>query len=150
MHILPEVFIDKQNASIHNLLDYINGDSEGTFPLDPSEYDRKKILSEARERWDAMCENLDLPSEWKRRSGGWKVWDRTIPAEIRAMDILRLGRKSVLERLKPVRLKFAEENLSSVEDIVATWEFELVESFIGSLRTKLIKGEVSHTHLLLD
>lgn len=66
LHILPEVFIDKQNASIHNLLDYINGDSEGTFPLDPNEYDRKKILSEARERWDAMCENLDLPSEWKR------------------------------------------------------------------------------------
>ena len=149
-HILPEVFIDKQDASIHNLLDYINGDGEGTFPVDSNRYDCKKILSEARERWDAMCENLDLPSEWKRRPGGWKVWDHTIPAEIRAIDVLRLGRKSIQERPKPVRLKIAEENLSSVEDIVASWEFELVESFIGSLRTKLVKGELSHTHLLLD
>ena len=51
--ILPEVinFNDDslQDASIHNPLDYINSDNEGTFPLDPNEY-TKKVLSKARER----------------------------------------------------------------------------------------------------
>jgi archaellum component FlaC len=150
-HVLPEVFNDDgQDTSIHNLLDYINGDSEGTFPLDPNEYDHKKILSEARERWSALCEKLNLPSEWKRRRGGWKVWDHMIPAEIRAMDILRLGRKSILERLKPVGLKFAEENLKSIEDSMSSWEFELVARFVGSLRTNMVKVALSHKYLSLD
>ena len=151
-HVLPEVFNDdsQQDASIHNLLDYINGDNEGAFPLDPKEYDHKKVLSEARERWSTMCEKLDLSSEWKRRRGGWKVWDHMIPAEIRALDVLRLGRKSILERLKPVTLKVAEENLSLIEDSMSSWEFELVSRFVGSLRTNLVKSRLIHKHLTLD
>ena len=151
-HVLPEVFNDdsQQDASMHNLLDYINGDNKGTLPLDPKEYNHKKVLSEARERWSTMCERLDLPSEWKRRQGGWKVWDHMIPAEIRALDILRLGRKSILERLKPVGLKFAEKNLSSIENSMSSWEFELVSRFVGALRTNLVKGRLTHEHLTLN
>ena len=149
-HILPEIFVNKQDASIHDLLDYLNSDYKGTFPFGANEYNYKKILSEARERWDAMCEKLDLPCEWKKRRGGWKVWDSTIPSEIRAMDVLRLGRKSILDNPKPVSLKFVEENLLSIEDIIPSWEFELVVNFIGSLRTKLVKGELVHKCLLLD
>ena len=94
-----------------------------------------------------MCEKLDLLSKWKRRRGGWKVWDHMIPAEIRAMDVLRLGRKSILERLKPVALKFAEENLASIEDSMSSWEFELVAS---SLRTNLVKGGTNHKWTTFD
>ena len=150
-HVLPEVFVDRKDVNIHDLLDYINSDStEGTLPLDPNKYDHKKILSEARGRWDAMCEKLGLPSEWKRKRGGWKVWDHVISAEIRAMDVLRLGRKSILEKPKPVRLKFVEENLSSIENSMSSWEFELVVKFITSLRTNLLKSGLSHDYLLLD
>lgn len=150
LHVLPEVFVNKQDASIHDLLDYLNSDDKGTFPLDASEYDCKKILSEARERWGAMCEKLDLPSEWKTRRGDWKVCDGTIPSEIRAMDILRLGRESILDKPKSVSLKFVEESLSSIKDVVPSWEFELVVSFIGSLRTKLVKSGLAHKCLLPD
>ena len=79
------------------------------------------------------------------------MWDHVIPAEIRAMDVLRLGRKSILEKPKPVRLKFTEENLWSIENnIMSSWEFELVAKFITSLRTNLLKSGLSHDYLLLD
>ena len=55
--ILPEVinFNDDslQDASIHNPLDYINSDNEGTFPLDPNEYTKKYYPR--RERGGALC-----------------------------------------------------------------------------------------------
>ena len=130
--MLPEVFVNEQDPSVHTLLDYLNGDDES---LDSNKYNCEKILSDARERWDIMCEKLGLPNEWKKRAGGWKVWDHTVPPEIRAMDILRLGR-TILDGSKPVSLKFAEENLSSSEDGMPSWQFELVASFIGSLMEK--------------
>ena len=145
--VLPEVFVNEQDPSVHTLLDYLNGDDRSIFPLDSNKYNCEKILSDARERWDIMCEKLDLPSEWKKRAGGWKVWDRTIPPEIRALDILRLGR-NILDGPKPVSLKFAKENLSSIEDDMPSWQFELVASFIGSLRAKMVKSGLSHKYLL--
>ena len=148
-HVLPEVFVNEQDPSVHALLDYLNGNDRSIFPLDSNKYNCEKILSDARERWDIMCEKLDLPSEWKKRAGGWKVWDCMIPPVIRAMDILRLGR-NILDGSKPVSLKFAEENLSSVEDDMPSWQFELVASFIGSLRENMVKSALHHKHLLLD
>ena len=66
-----------------------------------------------------------------------------------ALDILRLGRKSILERVKPIALKVAEENLSLIEDSMSSWEFELVSRFVGSLRTNLVKGQLTHKYLIL-
>ena len=150
--MLPEVFVNEQDVdpSVNALLDYLNGDGGSIFPLDSNEYNCEKILSDARERWDIMCEKLDLPNEWKKRAGGWKVWDHTIPPEIRAMDISPKTWRNILDGSKPVSLKFAKENLSPIEDDMPPWQFELVASFIGSLREKIMKSGLNHKLLLLD
>jgi hypothetical protein len=85
----------------------------------------------------ALCSHI-LPEVFD--DNGWKVWDHMIPAEIRAMDVLRLGRKSILERMKPVGLKFAEENLSLIEDSISPWGQEKGGQLCAKILSFLMSG----------
>ena len=84
-YVLPEVFMNNLSASLHDLLNSKNT----LFPLSPDEYDCKKILHEARKRWVVVCKDFKFPDEWKTRSGGWNIYDCTVPGDIRAIGVLK-------------------------------------------------------------
>ena len=147
-YVLPEVFMNNSSASIHDLLNFLNSD-DAIFPLDPNEHDCKKILREARKRWAIVCKDFRFPDEWKTRSGGWKVFDCTVPGDIRAIEVLKKCGVRV-NFPNPISLKYAEENVESMKDELPLWQFKLVADFIGSLREKMIKNGLHHDHILLD
>ena len=57
---------------------------------------------------------------------------------------------TVLSLVTSVSLKYAEENLESIKNNMALWQFELVAAFIGLLREKMTKSGLHHDYLLLD
>ena len=145
-HVLPEVYMSTKCASLHDLLDILN-DNE-PFPLDPDKCDCEKILDEATERWGNLCKALDFPNEWITKTGGWSIYDCTVPNDIRAIEILKLSRVSVTYQ-EPVSLKHAEQHVESLKDEMPLSQFNLVAPFIGSLRDKMIKNGLCHDKLLL-
>ena len=148
-YVLPEVFMNNSSASLHDLLNFLNSD-DALFPLDPNEYDRKKILHEARKRWVIVCKDFRFPDEWKTRSGGWKVFDCTVPGDIRAIEVLKMFAGVRVNFPNPISLKYAEENVESMKDELPPWQFKLVSEFIGSLREKMMKNGLHHDYILLD
>ena len=142
-HVLPDVFVNESCPSLHDLLDYLN-ESEEYFPLDPSEYNCEVILKNARERWENVCEIFNFPDEWKTKTGGWrKIIDCTVPGDIRAMELLKLN----VVTKQPVSLTYAEQNVELIKDKMAPWQFELVASFITSLRDKMKKSGIHHANI---
>ena len=135
-------------ASLHELLTFLN-DSENMdiLPLDPSEYDREKVLHDARERWVVVCENFNFPDEWKTRTGGWSIYDITVPGDIVAIELLKES-GLVMPYPSCVSLKYAEDNVESIKDEMPVWQFDLVAAFIGSLRDKMTKSGLHHNDLL--
>ena len=147
-NVLPEIFMKGLNANLHHLLNHLN-DPAQHFPLDPNVYDRDKILCEARERWAIVCKTFDFPIEWQMKTGEWDVYDCTVPGDIRAIEVLKLSGTS-MPCTSHISLKYAEENLESIKNNMAPWQFELVAAFIGSLREKMTKSGLHHDYLLLD
>ena len=147
-YVLPEVFMNNSSASLHDLLDFLNSD-DTLFPLDPNEYDCKKILREARKRWVIVCKDFRFPDEWKTRMGGWKIFDCTVPGDIRAIEVLKMSGVTI-NFPNPISLKYAEQNVESMKDELPPWQFKLVAAFIGSLREKMIKNGLHHDYILLD
>ena len=147
-YVLPEVFMNNSSACLHDLLNFLNGD-DSLFPLDPDEYDCMKILREARNRWAIVCKDFRFPDEWKKRRGGWKVFDRTVPGDFRAIEVLKRYGVNV-NFPHPISLKYAEQNVESMKDELPPWQFKLVAAFIGSLREKMIKNGLHHDYILLD
>jgi hypothetical protein len=147
-YVLPEVFMNNSSASLHDLLNFLNSD-DTLFPLDPKEYDCKKILCEARKRWAIVCKDFKFPDEWKTRKGGWKVFDCTVPGDIRAIDVLKMCGVRI-NFPNPISLRYAEQNVESMKDELPPWQFKLVATFIGSLREKMIKNGLHHDYILLD
>ena len=147
-HVLPEIFMNDAGASLHCLLDLLNGDDK-RFPLDPNKYDYEKILCEARKRWENVCKSFDFPDEWKTKMGGWSVSDCTVPGDIRTIEVLKLSGVSITYP-NPISLKYAEENVEYIKDEMPPWQFELVDAFIYSLRDKIMKSGLHYDKLLLD
>lgn len=147
-YVLPEVFMNNSSASLHDLLNILNSD-DSLFPLDPNEYDCKKILCDARNRWAIVCKDFKFPDEWKKRKGGWKAFDCTVPGDIRAIEVLKMCGVRV-SFPHPISLKYAEQNVESMKDELPPWQFHLVAAFIGSLREKMIKNGLHHDYILLD
>ena len=83
------------------------------------------------------------------KSGEWDIYDRTVPGDIRAIEVLKLSGTSMF-CTGAISLKCAEENLECIKHIMALWQFELVAAFIGSLREKMTKSGLHHDYLLLD
>ena len=149
-YVLPDVFMNDQGASLHDLLNMLNKNSEDIhIPLDPNEHDREEILRDARKRWAVMCKDFKLPADWKTRTGGWSVYDCTVPGDIRAIEVLKRTVVSV-NFPNPISLKYAEENVDSMKDDMPLWQFKLVTGFIGSIREKMIKSGLHHDYLILD
>ena len=146
-HVLPEVFVADVGASLHELLTFLNDSDVEILPLDPSEYDREKVLHDARERWVVVCENFNFPDEWKTRTGGWSIYDVTVPGDIVAIELLK---ESGLFMPYPscISLKYAKENVEFIKGEMPAWQFDLVAAFIGSLRDKMTKSGLHHKDLL--
>lgn len=147
-YVLPEIFKNDSSASLHDLLNHLNSENE-PFPLNPTEYDREKILHKARERWEIICKDFNFPKEWQTKAGDWDIYDRTVPDDIRPIEILKLSGFGAICST-PISLKYAEQNVESIEDEMAPWQFKLVTGFIGSLRDKMTKSGLCHDSLLLD
>ena len=144
-HVLPEVFSKSNNAKIDDLLKMLNSGDEEYVPLDPAKYDIRAILSEARQRWDKVCEDLKLPPAWKKRTGEQKIifYHRSVPDIFRAMSLLRHKRNFVAHP-NPVSVQVAEETVktASIRQDLEEWEFRLVKDFILSLRANIEKSGI--------
>ena len=108
--LLPEMFLDDECATLRELLNYLNSDNEQL----PEEVNSEKVLSEARQRWETMCDKLELPDEWKTKTGEWKLSDYTVPNVLRAVELLR-NRGVSLACPECIDLKYVEQNVLSVE-----------------------------------
>ena len=138
-HVIPEVFSKSKStasANIDSLLNMLNSGDEGYVPLDPVKHDIKAILSRARPRWEKLCDDLKLPTKWKKVTG--KEVDftyRSVPCIFRTMALLKRERNPVAHPT-PVSLQEAKKKVdkSSIRNDFEYWEFELVKEFILSLQ----------------
>jgi hypothetical protein len=119
------------------------------FPLDPNEYDRERVLSNARNKWGILCKNFNFPNAWKTKADEWTIADCSVPRDIRAIEVLKTGGVSINYPC-PISLKYAEENVESMQDELPPGHFKLVAEFIGSLREKIAKTGLHHNNLCLD
>ena len=142
-HVLPEVFSKSSGVKIDHLLKILNGGDKDA--LDPTKYNVQAVLSEARQRWDKVCENLNLPPAWKKRTGEKKVksFHQSAPDIFRAIDLLRHKRNFVAHP-NPVSVQVAEEKVTraSIRKDMNEWQFKLVEDFILSLRTHINRSGI--------
>ena len=146
--VLPEIFImNDLSANLHTLLKYL--DNAKSFPLDPNKYDHNEILHKARDRWETVCNGFGFPKGWRIKIGEWDVYNCTIPGDIRAIEILKLSGTS-MPCSRHISLKYAEENVESIEVKMAPWQYQLVATFIRSLREKMTRSRLHHDYLLVD
>ena len=148
-HVLPEVFSrnkSSSNAKLDRLLNMLNSGDEGLIPqFIRNKYDIKAVLSGAHQRWDKVCDDLQLPPEWKTITGK-EIADFThgsVPRIFRAMAVLKEERNPVAHP-NPVSLQVAEQKLkaTSIQKDMEEWEFDLVEEFILSLRASMRKSGI--------
>ena len=147
-YVLPDVFLNDNGASLHDLLNYLNN-PDRPLPLDPNEYDCADIIDKARKKWETVCENFSFPNEWKTKTGEWKVFDCSVPGDIRAIEVLKMGGVSI-NFPSHISLKYAEQNVECMKDKMPPWQFKLVSAFIRSLRDKMTKTGLCHNNLCLD
>ena len=146
-HVIPEVFSkDKgtSSANLDSLLNMLNGSDNGLIPLNPAKRDIEAILGRARQRWEKVCEDLELPSEWKTITGKEVNFSHaSVPPNFRAMALLKEKRNPVAHPT-PVSLQIAEQKIkaTSIQDEMEEWEFDLVRDFISSLRTSIRKSGI--------
>ena len=89
----PEVFsINKRtsSANLDRLLNMLNSGDLDLIPLSPAKYNIKAILSSARQRWEKVCEDLQLPPKWKTITGKEVNFSHaSVPPIFRAMALLK-------------------------------------------------------------
>ena len=146
-HVFPEVFSkDKgtSSANLDGLLNMLNSGDQGLIPLNPGKNDIKTILRRAHQRWEKVCDDLQLPTEWKTITGKEVNFSHTsVPPIFRAIALLKEKRNPVAHP-SPVSLQVAEQKIkaTSIQDDMEEWEFELVRDFISSLRTSIRKSGI--------
>ena len=142
-HVLPQVFSNNSSAKIDDLLKILNGGDKDA--LDPKKYNVEAVLTKARQSWDEVCENLNLPPAWKKRTGEKKVksFHQSAPDIFRAIDLLRHKRNFVAHP-NPVSVQVAEEKVAraSIRKDMNEWQFKLVEDFILSMRTHIKRSGI--------
>ena len=131
----------------------MNGNDQQLVPLDPSSvkvHCLKKELKKAKERWAVVCKNFKFPAEWKTKTGAWEVSDPYVPRDIRAIEVLKSRLRGVRVIEKPISLKHAKQNVKLVKYDMPSWQFDLVDGFIGSLSEKMTQTGLPCGNLLLD
>ena len=143
--ILPEGFEKDQHATIKSLLKYLHGKSQLPRQIkDPT----GKLLFEAKERWDKVCVELNLPTISEEKVQGnftnWKYDESSTPDTMKAVYFLKQNRLTIAHP-KPISLKSAGEKLQSpaVKDSMPSWKFALIESFIASIQRSILEGNGS-------
>ena len=141
-YVLPEVFEGDRFATIKSLLNHLNGG----VPLPPVKADKAKILSEGRKRWEEVCDKLQLPVQWKTKSGSWDIRDPNVPQILRAIGYLKKDRVTVAHP-SPIKLSVAKEKVlsDSIKDKYKPyWQYEPIKNFICSPHTQeyLKKGNL--------
>lgn len=146
-HVIPEVFSRSKNTSsakLDSLLNILNSGDEGFIPLNRTKHNIKAVLGRARQRWEKVCEDLQLPPEWKTITGKEiNFTHHSVPRIFRAMAILKEERNPVAHP-NPVSLQEAEKRIkaTSIQNDLEDWEFDLVEEFISSLRTSIRRSGI--------
>ena len=145
--VLPDVYERSKMASLHELLNYLN-DSDKKLPLDPRYYNFKAILKDARRRWEELCDILEFPKEWVKKTGrDWDVdRDHDIPYIIKAIDFLKHVRRNIAHPI-PVKVEEAERTILSMSNSYPRWQFEPIKKFITSLKDNMDKSGLHHPHL---
>ena len=147
-HVFPEAFSkDKgsSSANLDRLLNMLNSGDQGLIPSKVKQkHDIDDVLSKARQRWERVCDKLQLPPEWKTITGKEVNFSHTsVPPIFRAMALLKEIRNPVAHP-SPVSLQVAEQKIeaTSIQDDMEEWEFDLVRDFISSLRTNIRKSGI--------
>ena len=147
-HVFPEAFSkDKgsSSANLDRLLNMLNSGDPGLIPSKVrKEYNIDVVLRQAHQRWEKVCEDLQLPPEWKKITGKEINFSHTsVPPIFRAMALLKEIRNPVAHPI-PVSLQVAEQKIrvTSIQDEMEEWEFDLVRDFISSLRTSITKSRI--------
>ena len=157
--VFPDTFEDGADANLHNLLNILNDSDSPFISRDPDKNGCEENLHAAKceenlhaakRRWGNICKTFDFPDEWISKSGEWDVYDYNVPGDIRAIKVLKLSLAQIRVTKNPVSLKNAEQNIECIRDELPPWQFELVAAFIGSLKEKMTKSELSHDYLCLD
>ena len=141
-HVIPEVFSRNRNTKIDTLLNMLNSGDQGYVPLDRKKYtesDIEAILSRARPRWEKLCDDLKLPSKWKKITGKEIDFSHySVPKIFRAMALLKRERNPVAHP-SPVSVQEAKKKVdaTSIRNELEDWELELVEDFISGLKKRI-------------
>ena len=149
-YTFPEIFKKHtKDGSLRDLMNFLNNDDQ-LIPLCPSKYDCEKVLQDAQVRWAGVCKDFDFPKQWETKTGVWDVSDCSVPSDIRAIEVLkeRFGGFHIKE--KQVSMKHVEEILEYMKYDVPSWQFEIVDGFIGSLRKKMKKAGLHHDNIYFD
>ena len=146
-YVLPDVFEDNKFATIKRMLGHLNGNASLPFHPDTKE-EEDKILRDGRRRWEEVCDNLQLPREWKKKSGDWDFQDRDVPQILRAIGYLKKDRVTVAHP-SPIKLSEAKEMVlsDSIKEKFTDSQYELIKDFICSMRENLEKGHLHHDEI---
>lgn len=79
-----------------------------------------------------MCDHFNFSGDWRTRTGGWTIYDHTVPGDIIAIDLLKVSGLGT-PHSSPISLKDVEQNVESIKDEMPPWQFDLVAGYIGSL-----------------
>lgn len=154
-HVLPEVFLKDRFATFGDLLNYVNGDKDPPFDLNEMGESKQwsTIRKEAKQRWVTVCDNLNLPGQWKDKQGLslCKSENKDIPPIFRAVSYLKRERVSIAHP-QPIRLTEAKEKVlsESIKASMPMYQYKLVKDFIQSLPEYISKGGLSHKELIND
>ena len=145
-YVMPAVFLNDKHAPIKQLLNYLNGGIE--LPVEQGESNEREVLSAARKRWDEVCELLQLPGEWKKKAGDWRMTDRTLPGVIKAIALLKRKRIAVAHP-ECISLQVAEVKIESdsTKNSFPIWQIKVVKDLIGFLQSPVLQANIMDTEL---
>ena len=109
-----------------------------------TDYKKQKISGQL------YAKNFNFPDEWRTKTGVWEDYDCNDPGDIRAIEVLKSQLRGVRVIEKPISLKHAKQNVKLVKYDMPSWQFDLVDGFIGSLSEKMTQTGLPSGNLLLD
>ena len=128
-------------------MNYLSGKKNLPFRTSNSE----DILRQAKYRWEIVCRGLNLPDEWKEKSGDWDHDSTDVPDIIRAIGYLK-ERRIPIAHPSPIKVGLAKKKVESdlIKASMPEWQYYLVKKFFDSLGANIRKIGVFHKELVLS